>query len=66
MEKNFDKSVDLKLKGISNDKVSDVYYSTKPESSSPNGKPASEEEDDGIGTTYTSTFKSACIGLESI
>ena len=49
LEKNFDKSADLKLKGISNDKVSDVYYSTystKPESSSPNGKPASEEEDD--------------------
>ena len=39
MEKNFDKPVDLKLKGISDDKVSDVYYSTKPESSSPNGKP---------------------------
>ena len=47
MEKNFDKPVDLKLKGISDDKVSNVYYSTKQETSSPYGKPASEEEDDG-------------------
>ena len=31
----------------SNDKVSSVYYSTKPEASSPYSKPASEEEDDG-------------------
>ena len=49
LEKNFDKPADLKLKGISNDKVSDVYYSTystKPESSSPNGRLTSEEEDD--------------------
>ena len=36
----------LKLKGISNDKVSTVYYSTKPETSSPYSKPASEEKDD--------------------
>ena len=36
----------LKLKGISNDKVSTVYYSTKPETSSPYSKPASEEEDE--------------------
>ena len=47
MEKNFDKPVDLKLKGISDDKVSNVYYSTKQETSSPSGRPASEEEDDG-------------------
>ena len=40
------KPIDLKLKGISNDKVSSVYYSTKPETSSPYSKPASEEEDD--------------------
>ena len=45
--KNFDKPVDLKLKGILDDKVSNVYYSTKQETSSPYGKPASEEEDDG-------------------
>ena len=36
-----------KLKGISDDKVSNVYYSTKQETSSPYSKPASEEEDDG-------------------
>ena len=47
LEKNFDKPVDLKLKGILDDKVSNVYYSTKQETSSPYGKPASEEEDDG-------------------
>ena len=35
------------MKGVSNDKVSSVYYSTKPEASSLYGKPASEEEDDG-------------------
>ena len=45
LEKNFEKLVDLKLKGNSNDKVSNVYYSTKPETSSPYSKPASEEED---------------------
>ena len=37
---------DLKLKGISNDKVSNVFYSTKPETSSPYSKLASEEEED--------------------
>ena len=41
------KPTDLKLKGVSNDKVSSVYYSTKPEASSLYNKPASEEEDDG-------------------
>ena len=41
------KLADLKLKGVSNDKVSSVYYSTKPEASSLYSKPASEEEDDG-------------------
>ena len=46
LENFFEKLVDLKLKGISNDKVSNVYYSTKPETSSPYSKPASEEEDD--------------------
>ena len=47
LKKNFKKPADLKLKGISNDKVSIVYYSTKPEASFPYSKPASEEEDDG-------------------
>ena len=48
MQKNFDKSIDLKLKGVSNDKsqVSSVYYSTKPEASFPYSKTASEEEDE--------------------
>ena len=46
LKKNFEKPADLKLKGISNDKVSSIYYSTKPEASSPYSKPASEEEDD--------------------
>ena len=46
MKKNFEKPAALKLKGISNDKVSSIYYSTKPEASSPYSKPASEEEDD--------------------
>ena len=41
------KLADLKLKGVSNDKVSSVYYSPKPEASSLYSKPASEEEDDG-------------------
>ena len=47
MKRNFEKPANLKLKGISNDKVSTIYYSTKPEASSPYSKPASEEEDDG-------------------
>ena len=47
LKKNFEKPADLKLKGVSNDKVSSVYYSTKPEASSLYNKPASEEEDDG-------------------
>ena len=47
LEKNFDKPVNLKLRGISDDKISNVYYSTKQETSSPYGKPASEEEDNG-------------------
>ena len=41
------KPTDLKLKSVSNDKVSSVYYSTKPEAFSLYNKPASEEEDDG-------------------
>ena len=47
MKRNLEKPIDLKLKGVSNDKVSTVYHSTKPETSSPYSKPASEEEDDG-------------------
>ena len=46
MKRNFEKPTDLKLKGVSNDKVNTIYYSTKPETSSPYSKPASEEEDD--------------------
>ena len=48
LQKNFQKSVDLKLKGVSNDmsQVSSVYYSTKLEASSPYSKTASEEEDE--------------------
>ena len=46
LKKNLEKPAALKLKGVSNDKVSSVYYCTKPEPSSPYSKPASEEEDD--------------------
>ena len=46
MKRNLEKPTNLKLKGVSNDKVSTVYYSTKPETSSPYSKLASEEEDD--------------------
>ena len=48
LKKNLEKSSDLKLKGISSDKsqVSSVYYSTKPETSSPFSRIANEEEDD--------------------
>ena len=46
LKRNLEKPADLKLKGVSNDKVSTVYYSTKPETSSPYSKPTSEEEDD--------------------
>ena len=48
MQKNFEKSTDLKLKGVSSDKsqISSVYYSTKPEASSPYSRNAKEEEDD--------------------
>ena len=46
LEQNFEKPVDLKLKGISDDKVSNVYYSTKPETSSPYSKTANEEKEE--------------------
>ena len=48
LQKNFEKSANLKLKGVSSDKsqISYVYYSTKPEASSPYSRTANEEEDD--------------------
>ena len=48
MQKNFEKSVDLKLKGVSNDKsqISSVYYFTKPKASFSYSRTASEKEDD--------------------
>ena len=48
MQKNFEKSADLKLKGVSSDKsqISFVYYSTKPEASFPYSRTSNEEEDD--------------------
>ena len=46
MKRNLQKPADLKLKGVSHDKVSIAYYSTKLETSSPYSKPASEEVDD--------------------
>ena len=48
LQKNFEKPTNLKLKGISSDKsqVSIVFYSTKPETSSPYGKTTNEEEED--------------------
>ena len=48
MQKNFKKSADLKLKGVSNDKsqISSVYYSTKPKASFSYSRTASEKEDD--------------------
>ena len=44
----FEKSADLKLKRVSNDKsqISSVYHSIKPEASSPYSRTANEEEDD--------------------
>ena len=45
LKRNFEKPADFKLKGISNDKVSTVFYSTKPEVSSPYGRTANEEEE---------------------
>ena len=48
LKKNLEKPSDLKLKGIASDKsqISSVYYSTKPETSSPFSRTANEEEDD--------------------
>ena len=48
LQKNFEKSIDLKLKGVSNNKsqVSSVYYSIKPETSSPYSRTAIEEEEE--------------------
>ena len=48
LKKNCEKPTDLKLKGVSSDKtqISSIYYSTKPETSSPYSKTANEEEDD--------------------
>ena len=47
LQKNFEKSTDLKLKGVSNDKsqISSIQYSTKLETSSLYSKTANEEED---------------------
>ena len=57
LKRNLEKPADLKLKGVSNDKVSSVYYSTKPKTSSPYSKPASEEEDDSKSVyPYNSNF----------
>ena len=48
LPKNFEKSANLKLKCVSSDKsqISSIYYSTKPEASSPYSRTANEEEDD--------------------
>ena len=46
LKRNLEKPIDLKLKGVTKDKVSTVYYFTKPETSSPYSQPTSEEEDD--------------------
>ena len=48
MQKNFEKTANLKLKCVSSDKsqISSIYYSTKPETSSPYSRTANEEEDD--------------------
>ena len=53
MKKNLETSSDLKLKGISSDKsqVSSIYYSTKPETSSPFSRTANEEEEDSVSVT---------------
>ena len=47
LQKNFEKPIDLKLKGVSSDKsqISSVYYSTKRETSSPYSRTTNEEED---------------------
>ena len=44
----FRSPTDLKQKGVSSDKsqISSVFYSTKPETSSPYGRTANEEEED--------------------
>ena len=51
-KKNLEK-FDLKLKGISSDKsqVSSIYYTTKPETSSPFSKTANEDEEDTVSIT---------------
>ena len=56
LKRSLEKPANLKLKGVSNDKVSSVYYSTKPEASSPYSKPASEEEDDRISVCPSLIF----------
>ena len=53
LKKSLEKSSDLKLKSISSDKsqVSSVYYSTKPETSSPFTRTANEDEEDSVSVT---------------
>ena len=48
LQKNFENPTDLKLKGVSSDKseVSTIFYSIKPETSSPYGRTANDEEVD--------------------
>ena len=48
LQKNFEKSTDLKLKGVSSDKsqISFVYSFTKPKAASLYSRTANEEEDD--------------------
>ena len=62
LKKNLEKSSDLKLKGISSDKsqISSVYYSTKPDTSSPFSRTANEDEEDSVSVT-PSDFDSPSI-----
>ena len=54
LKKNFEKPSDLKLKGISSDKsqISSVYYSTKPETSTPFSRTANEDEEDSVSLLH--------------
>ena len=58
LQKNLEKPIDLKLKGVSSNKsqVSTVFYSTKLETSSPYSKTAIEEEEEEVKPPLSPSF----------
>ena len=67
MQKNLEKPIDLKLKGVSSNKsqVSTVFYSTKLETSSPYSKTAIEEEEEEVKPPLSPSFSDFQTNVEA-